>query len=137
MISASFDGAASGNPGIAGAGLSIHFTDGKVMNFHFPLGTLSSNHEAEFAALLAALNYCFSHGYTSASFRTDSKLVADALEKRFVKNRIYAGYLTEALALIDQFSLFFCKWIPDVQNKTADQLARQAIHAQQFHTIEE
>ncbi|GGL62407.1 reverse transcriptase-like protein [Sporolactobacillus putidus] len=131
MIEVSFDGAASGNPGLAGGGLYIKLNGGDEVRHSFPLGILSSNHEAEFAALVAALRFCLDKGYLSVSFRTDSQLVDQALEKRYVKKSIYDRYLHEALGLIEQFDLFFCKWIPDQQNYNADSLARQAIHKQQ------
>ncbi|MDD9149530.1 reverse transcriptase-like protein [Sporolactobacillus sp. CQH2019] len=131
MIEVSFDGAASGNPGLAGGGLYIKLNGGREERQTFPLGILSSNHEAEFAALVAALRFCLKRGYLSVSFRTDSQLVNQALEKRYVKKDIYNRYLREALELIKQFELFFCKWIPDRQNVNADSLARLAIREQQ------
>lgn len=127
LIDVFFDGAAGGNPGSAGAGLYINFGNGKEERKSFSLGMLSNNHEAEFAALLLALNYCLEHSYLSVSFRTDSQLVNQAIDKRFVKKAIYADYLARSLELIDRFDLFFCKWIPDEKNKNADHLARLAI----------
>lgn len=61
------------------------------------------------------------------SFRTDSQLISQAIEKEFVKNKRYSPLLSEALELAEQFDLFFLKWIPSSENKAADQLARQAI----------
>ena len=61
------------------------------------------------------------------SFRTDSELVNKAVEKEFAKNKLYAPLLEIALALSKQFDLFFMKWIPSVENKVADELARLAI----------
>ncbi|MCO7176255.1 reverse transcriptase-like protein [Sporolactobacillus kofuensis] len=138
MIEVFFDGAANGNPGLAGGGVYINEGNGKEVRRSFPLGILSSNHEAEFAALNAALQYCASVGYRSVSFRTDSQLVNQSLEKRHVKNECFAQYLDQALVLIDQFDLFFCKWIPDKQNKNADTLARLEIQKQlRMHNKEE
>ncbi|MFT8708289.1 MAG: reverse transcriptase-like protein [Sporolactobacillus sp.] len=127
MIEVYIDGASSGNPGESGAGLYINLSNGREVRRVIPLGQLANNHEAEFAALLEALRFCQAQGYRCVSFRTDSQLVQQAVDKRFVKKEVYARYLRMALPLIDSFDLFFCKWIPDSQNKNADELARQAI----------
>ncbi|MCO7125686.1 reverse transcriptase-like protein [Sporolactobacillus shoreicorticis] len=130
MIEVSFDGAATSNPGLAGGGIYINEGNGKEIRRSLPFGVLTSNHEAEFAASVAALHCALEMGYRTVSFRTDSQLVNEALEKHHVKNKLFIPYLNEALSLIDHFDLFFCKWIPDKQNKNADALARLAIQKQ-------
>ena len=64
------------------------------------------------------------------SARSDSQIVVMAVEKEFVKNETYKGYLTKILELISSFDFFFIKWIPDEENRAADALAREAIHKQ-------
>ena len=49
------------------------------------------------------------------------------MDKRFAKNKTFAPLLEEALLLADKLELFFIKWIPSGENKTADELARIAI----------
>jgi ribonuclease HI len=136
LIEVFVDGAAGGNPGIAGGGIYINLGDGREIRRTVHLGVLSSNHEAEFATMVAALKFCHEHGYLSAFFRTDSQLVDHAIEIRHVKNSIFAGYLEQAMDLIQHFDLFFCKWIPDEKNRNADQLARQAIREQRIQLSE-
>jgi len=53
--------------------------------------------------------------------------VVSSVEKQYVKNELFKPYLETALKLIEEFELFFIKWIPEQQNKAADMLARQAI----------
>lgn len=130
MIEVFVDGASDGNPGISGGGVYINLGNGHELRQAFHLGRLSSNHEAEFAAMVAALRFCAEKGYRSVSFRTDSQLVNQALEKHYVKRSIYVPYLTQAIEIIGRFDLFFCKWIPDRCNRNADLLARQAIRDQ-------
>lgn len=125
MIEVYIDGASKGNPGPSGAGVFIKGVQPPVQ-LAVPLGVMS-NHEAEYHALLTALNYCTEHNYKIVSFRTDSQLVERAVEKQYVKNPLYAPLLDEALKIIQQFDLFFIKWIPSSQNKAADELARKAI----------
>ncbi|MCP8968818.1 reverse transcriptase-like protein [Ectobacillus ponti] len=129
MIEVYIDGATKGNPGPSGAGIFIKGIDNPVQ-LSVPLGIMS-NHEAEYRALLLALDYCREHQYNVVSFRTDSQLVERAVEKRYAKNKAFAPMLEQALQLIEQFDLFFIKWIPSQQNKVADELARRAIQKQE------
>lgn len=122
-----FDGASAGNPGPSAAGIFIK-ANGHVLRFSYSLGTMS-NHEAEFAAAKKALELCESHGYLLVSLKTDSQLVCDAIENRFVKQAVYAAYLQPILELIDQsFDHVFIKWIPSAQNKEADALSKRELY---------
>lgn len=125
MIEVYIDGASAGNPGPSGAGIFIK-GNGEVERYSIPLGNIT-NHEAEYYAFIEALKICIENGYKMVSFRTDSQLVNRAVEKEFVKNKEYAPLLEEALELTKQFDLFFMKWIPSIENKAADELARAAI----------
>ncbi len=128
MIKVYIDGASAGNPGLSGAGIFMKGY-GEAEQLSIPLGVMD-NHEAEFHALLHAVKICKKQQLSSVSFQTDSQLVVDAVEKRFVKNKKFAPILQEAIPLIDSFELFFIKWIPSSQNKMADKLARDAIQKQ-------
>ncbi len=126
MVDVYIDGASAGDPGYSGAGIFINYKNGHVEHFAIPLGMMS-NHEAEYEALLHALDLCIERDLKIVSFRTDSKLLEDAIEKRYVKNKRFQLYLRRALEKIDHFELFFIKWISSKQNSQADQLAKQAI----------
>ncbi|RBW69166.1 reverse transcriptase-like protein [Bacillus taeanensis] len=126
MIEVYVDGASAGNPGPSGAGIFIKLSNGEVERYSIPLGIMT-NHEAEYHAFIKALKICVEKDYLSASFRTDSQLIDRAVEKRYVKKTVYNDLLQQALELMDQFELFFMKWIPSSQNKTADELARKAV----------
>jgi ribonuclease HI len=126
MIEVYTDGASAGNPGPSGAGIFIN-NNGQVERFSIPLGMME-NHEAEYHALIKALEICLEKGYLNVSFRTDSQLINRAIEKAFVKNNRYSPLLETALELSRQLDLFFMKWIPSIENKSADELARRAIH---------
>lgn len=127
LIEVYIDGASAGNPGPSGAGIFIK-GNGTVEKYSIPLGIMS-NHEAEYHALIKALEICIEKGFSNnlVSFRTDSELVNRGIEKEFVKNKLYTPLLETALQLSKQFDLFFLKWIPSIENKVADGLARLAI----------
>jgi ribonuclease HI len=134
LIEVYIDGASAGNPGPSGAGIFIK-GNGTAEKYSIPLGMLS-NHEAEIHAFIKALEICLEKDYSKSvvSFRTDSQLVNNAVEKEFVKNKLYLPLFEKAFHLSKQFDLFFMKWIPSIENKTADELARQAIRK---NTLEE
>ena len=125
MIEVYIDGASAGNPGLSGAGIFIN-NNGHVERYSIPLGEME-NHEAEYHALIKALEICVTNNYSIVSFRTDSQAIYSAMEKAFAKNKKYAPLLAQALELEKQLELFFIKWIPSIENKSADQLARRAI----------
>lgn len=126
MIDVFTDGASSGSPGISGAGIYIKDAQ-HTKEFSIPLSILT-NHEAEFQAVIEALKICIQHYPTEIiALQSDSQLVVDAIEKRFVKNKLYEPFLNEILELINQFAHVFAKWIPAKQNFHADRLAKQAI----------
>ena len=124
MIEVYIDGASAGNPGLSGAGIFIKH-NGQVERHSIPLG-LMENHEAEYRALIKALEICVENDYRVVSFRTDSQAINRAIEKGFAKKK-YAVLLDEALQLSEQLDLFFMKWIPSIETKSADELARRAI----------
>jgi len=125
LIEVYIDGASAGNPGPSGAGIFIK-VNGQVERFSIPLGEME-NHQAEYWALIRGLEICLEKNYLVVSFRTDSEAVNRAIEKEFVKNKIYAPLLEKIITLSKQLDLFFIKWIPSSENKVADELARAAI----------
>jgi len=127
MIEVFTDGASRGNPGPSGAGVYIK-ADGTTYEYCFPLGELS-NHEAEFHAVIKALGVC-QHRFPDdiLSFRSDSQLVVDAINKNHTKNPQFLPLLKEVNQRGNTFPYFFIKWIPNKENKHADELAKKAIN---------
>ncbi|MYL32812.1 reverse transcriptase-like protein [Pontibacillus yanchengensis] len=129
MLEVYVDGASQGDPGPSGAGIYIK-QSGNHLDYSIYLGNMS-NHEAEFMAVIKALIICKdTFPDEIISIRSDSRLVVDSIEKSFTKQTKYQPLLSEVEKLGELFPYFFVKWIPNKQNKRADELARQAIHKQ-------
>lgn len=127
MIIIYTDGASQGNPGISGAGIFIK-DDKNIYEYSIPLGSMS-NHEAEFHAVIHALKIC--EKYFSGrilSFRTDSQVVVDTVEKDYTNNNDFLPLLNEIRKHSKHFPYIFMKWIPANHNNHADQLAKSALH---------
>ena len=125
MLEVYIDGASAGNPGPSGIGLFLK-GEGHLIKISEPIGN-TNNHQAEFIALVRGLEEAKKIGVSFVSMRSDSKIVVSSIEKNYVKNEEFKPFLERAQALIEQFDLFFIKWIPDKENKAADALAREAI----------
>ncbi|SER12044.1 ribonuclease HI [Gracilibacillus ureilyticus] len=126
MLKVYTDAATKGYPGPSGIGVYIKnetesFTISKFIGEF-------SNHEAEFIAVIEALSYCQEFFPNEIlSFRSDSKLVVETVEKQFVKNKVFKPYHEKISKMSEVFPYFFIKWIPEKQNHHADQLARKAL----------
>ena len=125
MLEIYIDGASAGNPGPSGIGVFIK-GEGHHIKISEYIGE-TNNHVAEFTALIRGLEEANKLHATLISLRSDSKIVVASIEKCYVKNEQFKPLLDRALTLIQQFDLFFIKWIPEKENRAADALAREAI----------
>lgn len=126
MIEVYTDAASRGNPGDSGIGIIIK-SGKEYERYSYFIGEWA-NHEAEFHAVIKALEICAEKFPDDVlSFRTDSKVVVDTIEKNHTKNEKFLPLLERIHQLSSCFPLFFIKWIPDRENKQADRLAKEAI----------
>ncbi|MDH6364051.1 ribonuclease HI [Enterococcus sp. PF1-24] len=127
MLKVYIDAATKGNPGPSGGGLMIT-GENRYIQESFPLAILT-NHQAEFAMLITALNYLKEHVFQEETIfiYTDSKVLAQTIEKNHTNNRDFQGYLAEFNRLADDFPLLLIQWLPEKENKGADHLARQGL----------
>lgn len=128
MLKIYVDASTKGNPGPSGAG--IIFIDGTTQQqYHFPL-SIMSNHEAEFASLRLALTLALEQDtiHDTTLVYTDSKVVAETIDKGYTQNKLFQPYLKDIQELLPKFFLIIIQWIPEKQNKGADHLARQGLH---------
>ncbi|EKU93968.1 14.7 kDa ribonuclease H-like protein [Alloiococcus otitis] len=125
------------NPKNKKAGLGIVITGpGFHEQIAIPLETSPNNHTAEFQALIYALNWLVDHDLTSQMVfvACDSKALTQVIHNEGSKNEAYQKYLESILALRENFQLITFDWVPESQNKGADNLAKQALRKAQKDT---
>ena len=128
MIKVFTDAAVNGNPGDVGLGVLV-LKDGEQKPFKISVEEKMDNHLAECTAIDWALGWLLEEGVQGELIfmHTDSKVTADAISKRYTKKEANRIVLKEIQNKLKDFSQLFVKWIPESENKGADQLARQAL----------
>ncbi len=128
MIKVYTDAAVNGNPGDVGLGVLV-LKDGEQLPFKISVGEKMDNHLAEFTAINWALGWLLEEGLQEELIfmHTDSKVTADAISKRYTKKEANRTVLKEIQNKLKDFSQLFVKWVPESENRGADQLARQAL----------
>ena len=128
MIKVYTDAAVNGNPGDVGLGVLV-LKDGEQLPFKISVEEKMDNHLAEFTAINWALGWLLEEGLQEELIfmHTDSKVTADAISKRYTKKEANRIVLKEIQNKLKDFSQLFVKWIPESENRGADQLARQAL----------
>ena len=122
------DGAARGNPGPAAIGVVIKDETGKVVaTIAQCLGT-TTNNQAEYRAIIAALEKAISLGAHQVIIKSDSELVVKQLNGLYrVKHVALRPLYLEVLRLTGALEGFNISYIPRTQNTAADALANQAL----------
>lgn len=122
------DGAARGNPGPAGAGWVIKSDQGEFLaeNCRF-LGELTNN-QAEYRALLLALEEAQKLKGDILRLFADSELMVRQLKGEYkVKNEGLRPLFQQAVLTLAKFREYTIDYIPREQNSVADALANRAI----------
>ena len=118
-----FDGAARGNPGMAGIGCIVNNDSGVwIAKKAKPIGP-SSNNMAEFLALEEGLNICLQLGISKLIIEGDSQIILNAIRKRSTPNWILNSRLQEVILLLDKFEELKICHIFREGNSEADVLA--------------
>lgn len=123
------DGAARGNPGPAGLGVVI-FDENKnrIKEYYKYLGK-ATNNNAEYNALIYALQEAHMLGAKHIVLHMDSELVAKQLKGEFrVRNSNIKPLFEQVLHLVNGFEKIEIKHIDRSLNKEADKLANKAIN---------
>ena len=128
MIRVKTDAAVNGNPGKVGIGIEILY---KKQQFLFKENSelLMDNHQAELWAIYRALIILQEKEWDQEMIflNSDSKFAMMAIEKNYTKQIAYQDILKKVQEERKKFPRLFLEWIPEKENRGADQLARQAL----------
>ena len=128
MIRVKTDAAVNGNPGKVGIGIEILY---KKQQFLFKENSelLMDNHQAELWAIYRALIILQEKEWDQEMIflNSDSKFAMMAIEKNYTKQITYQDILKKVQEERKKFPQLFLEWIPEKENRGADQLARQAL----------
>lgn len=118
------DGAARGNPGPAGIGISLADPEGNVVKeVAEPLG-ITTNNVAEYSALIRALEEARALGCANISVITDSELMARQISGQYaVKTEHLIPLYRRAKSLLAQFDTARVTHTRRENNKRADALS--------------
>ena len=122
------DGASLGNPGLAAIGAVIKDEQGRlVARISQPIGQ-ATNNQAEYRAIIAALEKAVSLGASEVVLNSDSELVVKQINGRYrVKKPSLKPLYQKVKQLQSQLQDFSIAHIPRQQNREADRLANRAL----------
>ncbi|MFC1942360.1 ribonuclease HI family protein [Chloroflexota bacterium] len=122
------DGAARGNPGPAAIGATIKDEKNNLIATVSSHIGISTNNQAEYKAIIAALEKAFSLGARYVELKSDSELVVRQINGRYrVKNLGLKPLYQHVKQLIDSLESFTIAHVPREQNTEADNLANIAL----------
>lgn len=125
------DGGSRGNPGPAAIGAVIE-ADGAVVHTISQTIGHTTNNQAEYQAVHAALTWCRDHEGTVVNVMADSELVVKQLRGEYkMKNKDLAQWFIRVQSLINQIGRVTFTAIRREQNTAADALVNQALDAEQ------
>lgn len=122
------DGGARGNPGPAGLGVVIYDEKDNLMSRHNKYIGVATNNQAEYQALILALEKAKEMGAQNLECFLDSELVVKQLNGEYrVKDRDLGPLFIKVWNLKQGFKkITFCH-IPREKNKEADRLVGEAV----------
>lgn len=126
-FTAFIDGACRGNPGPGAAAVVLYADDVVVSEKAVRLGN-TTNNQAEYSALIMALEEALAFGCRGLTVKTDSQLIARQVGGRYrVRNRKLVPLREKARGLISEFERFEVVEIPREDNEEADRLANSVL----------
>jgi len=122
------DGAARGNPGPAGIGVVIKDEKGAVVREIAEYIGETTNNQAEYRALIMALEAAVELKADSVGIFADSELMVSQIKGIYkVKNEGLKPLFDQARELLQKFKVCNIEYLPREKNKEADKLANIAI----------
>ena len=124
------DGAARGNPGPAAIGIVIQDQTGHTVYESSRTLGVHTNNEAEYLALIAALQYLREAKVQAADFHLDSELVVRQIQGEYrVKEPRLKTLHAQAIMLLNAVPKHSIRHVPRARNARADELANEALDA--------
>jgi len=122
------DGAARGNPGPAAIGATIKDEEGRLIaRISQRLGT-TTNNQAEYRAIIAALEKAIKLGASQVEVKSDSELAVKQITGKYrVKKEALKPLYLKVKQLQSSLESFTITHIPREQNTEADSLANKAL----------
>ena len=122
------DGASRHNPGPAAIGATIKDEQGRLLASISRRIGRATNNQAEYQALIAALEKAIAIGARRIDIRLDSELVVKQMKGRYrVKNAALRPLYLRVGELLSQLEGFTIASVPREQNAEADRLANKAL----------
>jgi ribonuclease HI len=124
------DGCSKGNPGPASIGVAAYRNDERLPSFTISdaVGTLTNN-QAEYRALIRALEYAVGGQAADVEVRSDSQLIVRQMNGSYrVKDVDLKPLYQEAQRLAGKIAKFSINYVPREYNRQADKLANLALH---------
>ncbi len=122
------DGTAEPNPGPAAIGATIKDEQGRLITSISQGIGQATNNQAEYRAIIAALENAIRLGASQVDIRSDSELVVRQINGQYrVKNAALKPLYQRVKQLQSQFKGFTITHIPRQQNIEADSLANMAL----------
>ena len=120
------DGASRGNPGLAGAGW-VFKKNNKIIHKGKKFLEKITNNQAEYLALINALQDSHKQGYNNISLYLDSELIVKQIKKEYkVKNDKMIPLYKQVIKLLENIQWTITHVKRD-KNKDADKLANESI----------
>lgn len=122
------DGVSRGNPGPAAIGAIIRDERGRLLaSISQPIGR-ATNNQAEYRAIIAALEKALALGARQVELNSDSELVVRQIKGQYrVRKEALRPLYQRVKELQSRLEGFTIKHIPRQQNREADKLANAAL----------
>jgi len=122
------DGASRGNPGPAAIGAVIKDEQGKLLARISRCIGIMTNNQAEYRAIIAALEKVIDLGIRQVDVKSDSELVVRQINGRYrVKKTVLKDLYQQVIQLQGRLESFTVTHVPRQQNIEADKLANAAL----------
>jgi len=123
------DGASRGNPGPAAIGVVIRDEAGAAMAKLSSCIGRATNNQAEYTALITALQEAMKLRADQVYISTDSQLMAEQINGNYkVRNAHIKPLFEKAMQLLTAFQYYAIDHIPRDLNSEADALANEALN---------